>query len=66
MRKNEKVKTFRPHRKIAFEKPGNQLYPAPAVLVSCRDPKTGEADVLTVAWTGNICSDPPMLSISVR
>lgn len=66
MRKNEKVKTFGPHRKTPFEKPGNQLYPAPAVLVSCRDPETGEIDVLTVAWTGNICSDPPMLSISVR
>lgn len=46
-------------------KPGNMLYPLPAVLVSCAD-KTGKDNILTVAWTGTICSDPPMLSISVR
>ena len=41
------------------------LYPVPAVLVSCRD-KKGNDNVLTVAWAGTICSDPAMLSISVR
>lgn len=46
-------------------KPGNMLYPLPAVLVSCAD-KRGNDNILTVAWTGTICSDPPMLSISVR
>lgn len=46
-------------------KPGNMLYPVPAVLVSCRD-KMGNDNVLTVAWAGTICSDPAMLSISVR
>ena len=46
-------------------KPGNMLYPVPAVLVSCRD-KEGKDNVLTVAWAGTICSDPVMLSISVR
>ena len=46
-------------------KPGNMLYPVPAVLVSCRD-KEGKDNVLTVAWAGTICSDPAMLSISVR
>lgn len=46
-------------------KPGNMLYPLPAVLVSCAD-KKGDDNILTVAWTGTICSDPPMLSISVR
>lgn len=46
-------------------KPGNMLYPVPAVLVSCRD-KNGNDNVLTVAWAGTICSDPAMLSISVR
>lgn len=46
-------------------KPGNMLYPVPAVLVSCRD-KAGNDNVLTVAWAGTICSDPAMLSISVR
>lgn len=46
-------------------KPGNMLYPLPAVLVTCRD-KEGNDNVLTIAWTGTICSDPAMLYISVR
>lgn len=46
-------------------KPGNMLYPLPAVLVSASD-KQGGKNVFTVAWTGTICSDPPMVSISVR
>lgn len=46
-------------------KPGNMLYPLPAVLVSVAD-KQGRQNVFTVAWTGTICSDPPMVSISVR
>lgn len=46
-------------------KPGTVLYPLPAVLVSCgADP--AEYNLLTVAWTGTVCSDPPMCSISVR
>ena len=46
-------------------KPGNLLYPVPAVLVSAAD-KDGNSNMITVAWAGTICSDPPMLSISVR
>ncbi len=46
-------------------KPGNMLYPVPAVLVSTAD-KKGHDNILTIAWTGTVCSDPPMLSISVR
>ncbi|MBO6165035.1 MAG: flavin reductase family protein [Eubacterium sp.] len=46
-------------------KPGNMLYPVPAVMVSCQRP--GEkANIITLAWAGTICSDPAMLSISVR
>ena len=46
-------------------KPGNMLYPVPAVMVSCR--REGEKpNIITVAWTGTICSDPAMVSISVR
>ena len=46
-------------------KPGNMLYPVPAVMVSCR--RGGEkANIITVAWAGTVCSDPAMLSISVR
>ncbi len=49
--------------KIDF-KPGNMLYPLPAVMVSCGEGES--ANILTVAWAGTVCSDPPMLSISVR
>ena len=50
--------------KISF-KPGNMLYPLPAVLVSVRDAK-GRDNIITIAWTGTICTNPPMLYISVR
>lgn len=46
-------------------KPGNMLYPVPAVMVSAAD-KEGQTNIITVAWTGTVCSDPPMLYISVR
>ena len=46
-------------------KPGNMLYPVPAVLVTVAD-KQGNPNIFTVAWTGTVCSDPPMVSISVR
>ena len=46
-------------------KPGNMLYPLPAVMVSASD-KEGNSNILTVAWTGTVCSDPAMLYISVR
>lgn len=51
--------------KITFQKPGNFIYPVPAVMVSLRD-KAGRSNIITVAWTGTICSDPPMAYISVR
>ena len=46
-------------------KPGNMLYPLPAVLISCGD-INGKSNLFTVAWAGTICTNPPMLSISVR
>lgn len=46
-------------------KPGNMLYPLPVVLISVAD-NAGRKNVFTVAWTGTVCSDPPMVSISVR
>ena len=45
-------------------KPGNMIYPLPAVMVTCRD--QGKDNVLTIAWTGTICTNPPMTYISVR
>lgn len=50
--------------KIDF-KPGNMLYPLPAVLVTVRDAE-GRDNVLTIAWVGTVCTNPPMLYISVR
>lgn len=50
--------------KISF-KPGNMLYPLPVVMVSVAD-KAGNSDIVTVAWAGTICTNPPMVSISVR
>lgn len=46
-------------------KPGNMLYPLPAVLVSVGD-VSGESNLFTAAWTGTVCTNPPMLYISVR
>jgi len=46
-------------------KAGNMLYPLPAVLVSCRG-KDGKDNIITVAWTGTICTNPAMVYISVR
>ncbi|MCI8770896.1 MAG: flavin reductase family protein [Lachnospiraceae bacterium] len=50
--------------KINF-KPGNMLYPLPAVLVSCGN-IDASPNILTIAWAGTICTNPPMVSISVR
>ena len=44
---------------------GNMLYPLPAVMVSCAN-EAGEKDIVTVAWAGTVCTNPPMLSISLR
>lgn len=46
-------------------RPGNMLYPLPAVMISCQ--LEGERpNIITVAWAGTICSSPAMVSISVR
>lgn len=46
-------------------KPGTMIYPLPAVLVSC-GATPDEYNVLTVSWTGTICSNPPMCYVSIR
>ena len=51
--------------KKQFWKPGNMLYPVPAVLVTCQRPDE-RPNIITIAWTGTICSDPAMVYISVR
>ena len=62
-----------PHRDDAPKEPitkqvwkaSTLLSPVPAVLVSCGGGET-PPNVLTVAWAGTVCSDPAMLSISLR
>lgn len=46
-------------------KSGTMIYPLPAVLVSC-GATPEEYNVLTVSWTGTICSNPPMCYVSIR
>lgn len=49
--------------KIAW-RPGTMLYPVPAVMITC---KYGDIEnIITVSWVGTICSNPPMVSISIR
>lgn len=46
-------------------KAGNMLYPLPVVMVSAAD-EEGRDDIITIAWVGTVCTNPPMVSISVR
>ena len=46
-------------------KAGNMIYPLPAVMVSAAD-KEGNQNIITIAWTGTVCTNPAMLYISVR
>ncbi|MBR3163312.1 MAG: flavin reductase family protein [Clostridia bacterium] len=57
---NENLKK---HSKVLW-KPGTIEYPLPAVMVTCGDMEN--SNIITVAWTGVICSDPAMVYISVR
>ena len=46
-------------------KPGTMVYPVPAVMVSCGD-QEDNYNIITIAWTGTLCTNPPMTYISVR
>ncbi len=46
-------------------KPGTMIYPLPAVIVTCGR-GIEHSNMLTVAWTGTICTNPAMCYISVR
>ena len=50
--------------KINF-KPGNMLYPLPVVMVSMQE-RDGKKNIITIAWAGTVCTNPPMVSISIR
>ncbi|MDO8673882.1 MAG: flavin reductase family protein [Dehalococcoidia bacterium] len=44
-------------------RPATALFPVPTVMVSCGDEKP---NIITIAWAGILCSDPPTLSVAVR
>lgn len=46
-------------------KPGTMVYPLPAVMVSCGE-KPEEYNIITIAWTGTISTDPAQCYISIR
>ncbi|MHB0884416.1 MAG: flavin reductase family protein [Bacillota bacterium] len=46
-------------------KPSTSLYPQPAVMVSCGD-IDGQKNIITLAWAGVACSEPPMVSLGIR
>jgi flavin reductase (DIM6/NTAB) family NADH-FMN oxidoreductase RutF len=50
--------------KLQWE-PGTMVYPVPAVMLSCGE-KPEEFNIITIAWTGTINSNPPMLYASIR
>ncbi|PZX15355.1 flavin reductase (DIM6/NTAB) family NADH-FMN oxidoreductase RutF [Breznakibacter xylanolyticus] len=52
------------HAKVDW-KPGTMIYPVPAVMVSLGDTPE-EYNIITVSWTGTVCTNPAMCYISVR
>ncbi len=47
-------------------KPGTMLAPVPAVMVSCGGKDGYKPNIITLAWAGTVCSEPPMISVSIR
>jgi len=54
---------IRIHQKTLW-KPGAMLSPLPVVMLTCQ-PEGGAPNIITVAWTGMVCTHPPMLSVSL-
>jgi flavin reductase (DIM6/NTAB) family NADH-FMN oxidoreductase RutF len=46
-------------------KPFTAMYPCPVVLVSCND-SAGKSNIITLAWAGTVCSEPPMVGLGIR
>lgn len=63
-KKKSSIKEDSKINKVSW-KAGNMLYPLPAVMVSLTD-KEGNSNIITLAWAGTICTNPPMLSVSIR
>ena len=57
------------HEKIVLP-PSTMLNPTPVVMVSCagKNPLLPQErpNIVTIAWAGTVCSEPPMVTISVR
>lgn len=47
-------------------RPYPAVFPVPVALLTVDDPDAGKPNIITIAWVGNVCSDPPMLSVSIR
>ena len=47
-----------------MKKPGTYLYPAPVWLITCGPPD--KPNIVTLAWVGTLCSDPPIIGVSIR
>ena len=47
------------------KKPFTALFPCPVVLVTCVD-STGKPDIITLAWAGILCSEPPIIGLGIR
>lgn len=65
MMDNKRTTAAQPEQGKQHWKPGTLIYPLPAVLVSVGH-TAEEYNMLTVAWTGTLCTEPPMCYISVR
>ncbi len=46
-------------------KPAVALFPVPVVMVTVGD-YAGKSNIITLAWAGTVCSQPPMVGISIR
>ncbi|MCX7831654.1 MAG: flavin reductase family protein [Actinobacteria bacterium] len=49
-----------------FLKPYPAVFPVPALLLTVYDEEKKRSNIITIAWAGNVCSEPPMVSVSVR
>ena len=47
-------------------KPSTALLPTPVVLLSVAGHGKEKANIITLAWVGTVCSEPPMLSVAIR
>jgi len=47
------------------KKPYTALFPCPVVLATCVDSE-GEPNIITLAWAGTVCSEPPMVGLGIR